>query len=83
MTLSVKRRLKKNPIDIQVIRKEKFSSKNEFQLSESFQTEPDRMMTDQNTAVLEVSVEENGAAPMPPTLLNDTPTVNVIRRISL
>lgn len=35
------------------------------------------MMTDQNAAVLEVSVEEKSITPMPQTPLNDTPTVNV------
>lgn len=40
------------------------------------------MMTDHNSAVLEVSVEEEGVTPMPQTLLNDAPTVNVIYKIS-
>jgi len=39
------------------------------------------MMTDQNSAVLEVSVEEKGVTPMPQTLLNDTSTVNVLYEI--
>jgi len=33
------------------------------------------MMTDQSSAVLEVSVEEKGITPMPQILLNDTPTL--------
>ncbi|XP_025417430.1 sorting nexin-7-like isoform X4 [Sipha flava] len=36
------------------------------------------MMTDQSSAVLEVSVEEKGITPMPQILLNDTPTVNLV-----
>lgn len=39
------------------------------------------MMTDQNTAVLEVSVEGKDVTAMPPTILNDAPTVNVIHTI--
>jgi len=38
-------------------------------------------MTDQNSAVLEVSVEEKGATPTPQTLLNDTSTVNIFYEI--
>lgn len=37
------------------------------------------MMTDQNTAVLEVSVEEKGVISTPQSLQNDAPTVKVIR----
>lgn len=36
------------------------------------------MMTDHNTAVLEVSVEEKGVSQTPQTLLNDAPTVNLV-----
>lgn len=42
-------------------------------MSDSF--EADEMMTDQNSAVLEVSVEEKGATLMPQTLLNDASTL--------
>lgn len=52
--------------------------KYDFQLSQSSELVSDGMMTDQNSAVLEVSVEEKGVTPMPPTVLNDAPTVNVI-----
>lgn len=41
------------------------------------------MMTDQNTAVLEVSVEEKGVTSTPHLLQNDAPTVKVIYAISV
>jgi len=39
------------------------------------------MMTDRNSAVLEVSVEEKGVTPMPQTLLNDASTVYIFYTI--